>query len=150
MDGLTMWIVWLSLAIILIIAEILTSSAIALCMAIGCFGAFVAAIAGASAEWQIVVLVGVMICTLMFVPSLLKRYKRILMADDATAVSNLDALMGREAVVEPMDNQTGATARIKIDGDRWQVKTADGGIPAPGCRVKVIGNESIILIVEPI
>lgn len=150
MEGLTTWVVWLALALILVMAEILTSSAIALCMAIGCFGAFVAAIAGASAEWQILVLVAVLLGTLMFVPTILKRYKRILMADDAVAVSNLDALIGREAVVEPADNHPGATARIKIDGDRWQVKMADGGCPPPGSRVRVVGNESIVLIVEPV
>lgn len=143
---MTMWILWLTIAILLVIAEIFTSSAIAICMAVGAFVAFVAALAGAPSEVQIIVCAVVMVVLLLFVPRLLRRYRRIFQPVNG-GESNMDALIGRKGTVENA-SPDGSTARMRLDGDRWTVRTADGSKLSDGSRVEVLGFDSIILIVK--
>lgn len=143
------WMIWLAIAVLLVIIEVLTASAIALCLAIGALAASISALVGACFELQLLVLAVAMLASLVFVPRLLKRYKH-LFKSGREAVSNMDALMGREAVVEAMPGADNAVSRVKIDGDRWQVKSVDGSELELGDRVKVCGYDSIILIVKKI
>ena len=144
---INLWMIWLIVAIILVIVEVFTTSAIALCLAIGAFAASVVAFCGVSIELQLLVLAIAMIASLILVPRLLKRYKGLFVSGK-DAVSNMDALVGRSTVVEfPI---AGSSARVKIDGDSWQVKTADGSELKSAERVKVCGYDSIVLIVEKI
>ncbi len=137
--------IWLAVAILLVIFEVFTVSAIALCMAIGALAASIAALCGCGIELQLLVLAVAMLSSLVFVPRLLKRYKG-LFRNGKESLSNMDALIGREAIVE--SSAADSSLRVKIDGDRWQVKTADGAALAHGDRVKVCGYDSIILVVE--
>lgn len=145
-----LWMIWLAVAIVLVIAEIFTSSAIALCMSVGSLGAFVSALAGCSIEIQLLVLALSMLASLIFIPPLMRRYKGMFRTGKE-ASSNMDALIGRTATVEhPTACTTETTPRIRIDGDRWQIRTADGSPISAGDRVEVCGYDSIILIVNKI
>lgn len=141
--------IWLAIAILLVIIEVLTTSAIALCLAIGALAASIAALFGACFELQLMVLAVAMLASLVFVPRLLKRYKG-LFKTGKDAVSNMDALIGREAVVEANIIDGNSTLRVKIDGDRWQVRVTDGAELVAGDRVKVCGYDSIILLVKKV
>lgn len=138
------WMYWLAIAIFLVIIEVFTASAIALCMAIGAFAAFIAALLGCGIELQLLILAVAMMSSLVFVPRLLKRYKCLFISGNES-VSNMDALIGRDAIVE--SSTVDSTLRVKIDGDKWQVKSADGSELIQGDRVKVCGYDSIILLV---
>lgn len=138
------WMYWLAIAIFLVIIEVFTASAIALCMAIGAFAAFIAALLGCGIELQLLILALAMMSSLVFVPRLLKRYKCLFRSGNES-VSNMDALIGRDAIVE--SSTVDSTLRVKIDGDKWQVKSADGSELTQGDRVKVCGYDSIILLV---
>ena len=49
------WMYWLAIAIFLVIIEVFTASAIALCMAIGAVAAFIAALLGCGIELQLLI-----------------------------------------------------------------------------------------------
>ena len=143
-----MWSVWLIIAIALVIIEIFTSSGIALCMAFGAFAGVVCALCGAGIEVQLIICAVALISTLLFVPKLLKRYNR-LFTPNADGASNMDALIGRRGRIDTAEPD-GSRGRMKIDGDRWGVRTADGQPLAENQLVEVTGFDSIILIVKPL
>ncbi len=140
---------WLAVAVILVIVEIFTSSAIALGMAVGAVGAFVAALVGASLEVQLIVLAVSMVAGLIIVTPLMRRYNGLIKSD-TESVSNMDALIGRMGTVVISGDDPYDFGRMKIDGDRWQVRSSDGSRLSDGQRVEVCGYESIVLLVKPV
>lgn len=140
---------WLAVAVILVIVEIFTSSAIALGMAAGAVGAFVAALVGASLEVQLIVLAVSMVAGLIIVTPLMRRYNGLIKSD-TESVSNMDALIGRMGTVVISGDDPYDFGRMKIDGDRWQVRSSDGSRLSDGQRVEVCGYESIVLLVKPV
>lgn len=141
---------WLAVAVLLVIIEVLTTSAIALCISIGALAAMIAALCGCTLQIQLIVLAVAMVASLVIVPPLMKRYKSLFRTDRG-AMSNMDALKGRTAVVEQFScDYADQLPRVRIDGDCWQVRTADGSALIPGQMVKVCGHDSIILIVTKI
>lgn len=145
-----MWMIWLAVAILLVIIEIFTMSAIALSLAFGVLGGFVATLCGGSFEIQLIAMAFVMIASLIVVPKLF-RYYGIIKTPTKESTSNMDALVGRRSVVEPVAAGVADQGpRVKIDGDRWLVRTEDYAALLPGQKVEVMGYDSIILIVRPI
>lgn len=144
--SVTMWIIWLIIAIVLVIIEIFTTTAVALCLAIGAIGAFVVALVGLSLEVQLIVCAVTMVASLLFVPRFIRRHSRMFQPA-ANGASNMDALIGREGIVI-VDG--GDCARIKIDGDRWAVRSDDGSALSAGQKVEVLAYDSIVLIVRPV
>lgn len=143
-----MWSIWLIIAVALVIIEIFTSSGIALCMALGAMAGFVGALCGGGIEVQLIICAVAMVGTLLFVPKLMQRYNR-LFSPQSDGASNMDALIGRRGRVESVESD-GSCGRMKIDGDRWGVRTADGQPLAENQLVEVAGYDSIILIVRPV
>ena len=62
----------------------------------------------------------------------------------------MDALKGRVAEVVETIPSDGGFGRVRVDGDRWQARSVDGGAFSVGDKVRVIGYDSIILDVESI
>ncbi len=140
------WILWLALTIILVIIELLSTIAITLCLATGTFASFIAALCGASFEWQLGVLAIATVATLPLFPRLIKRYR--LHLADGNESSNMQALIGRRAVVWKSQDDA-VKARIKLDGDNWQAVSIDGSRLEAGQQVEVVGYDSIIIKVKP-
>ena len=53
---MSLWIVWISLAAVLLIVEVFTQMLWTLCLAIGCAAAMVASLLGVALEWQLILL----------------------------------------------------------------------------------------------
>ncbi len=143
-----MWSVWLIIATVLVIIEIFSSSGIALCMAFGALAGMAGALCGAGIEVQLIICAVALIGTLFFVPKLLRRYNR-LFTPNADGASNMEALIGRRGRIDTAESD-GSRGRMKIDGDHWGVRTADGQPLAENQLVEVTGYDSIVLIVRPV
>lgn len=145
------WIIWLSAAGILLIAEILTQTLWCLCLAFVCLIVTVAALLGASMNVQLIVLAIAAICSYFLLMPFFKHQKHLRSQPDAkNARTGMDALVGRTARLIN-EIRPGMTGRIRIDGDNWQACAPgiDNTLPA-GTEVKVIGFDSIILSVTPV
>lgn len=145
------WIIWLTVAAILLILEVLTQTMWLLCMAIGCAGALLAAICNISSVWQIVALAaGTGIAYLTVMPWFRKIHNQATAKKGVEASTGMDALIGRKAIIT-QDIHPNEIGRARIDGDNWQViaPNADATITA-GSEVIVTGYESIILQVKPL
>jgi len=146
--GISMWMVWIILTVVLAIVEIFTSMVIAMCIAVGSFVAFVVSLFGVSFETQVIALVIATVVAFVGLMPVVRRFKS-LQGAPGDAISNMDALIGREVTVAA-DIPAGQTGRVKIDGDSWQARTVGGEPVMAGGRVKVCGYDSIVLIVEPL
>ena len=67
-----------------------------------------------------------------------------------TVATNLDRMVGREAVItEKVDNLLG-TGALKLEGKEWSVRSMSGETLPAGCVVKVVKIEGVRLYVEPV
>lgn len=143
-----MWLIWLIIAGVLIIIEVMTQMLWALCLAVGAAGGLLADLCGADALWQTIIMI---VCSILVYVTVLPWYRRRQNRLSAhSARTGMDALLGRRAIVTERI-RPGRTGRARIDGDNWQV-TAPGisaDIPA-GTEVTVTGYDSIILTVTPV
>ena len=115
-----LWIVWLIVATLLLVVELITGFIAALCLAVGALVASVCGIFGFGIEVQLIALVvGVILAFIFLAPFVNRLRKR-------------------------------RSGRVRIDGDSWQIKSKDGDVIRHGTKVKVVGYDSIILIVKPV
>ncbi|MFG6382125.1 MAG: NfeD family protein [Muribaculum sp.] len=142
------WIIWLGMAALLLIVEVLTQTMWSLCLAAGCIASMTAALCGVGTEWQLALLV---VCSfiayLVLIPLFRRRHGHTKSGDSRTG---MDALLGRRAIVTH-EIKPGECGRARIDGDNWQVRApgADGVI-VRGSEVTVTGYDSIILDVAAV
>ncbi len=136
---------WLVVAAILIVLEVLTQMMWALCVAIGALGAMTCALLGFDLPVQAV---ATALLSLIAYVGLLPLFKRWHARIDARhARTGMDALLGRRATVTHAIH-AGQLGRARIDGDNWQVQapSVSDTIPA-GTEVVVTAYDSIILTV---
>lgn len=132
------WIIWLIVAAVLVVIEILTQMVWTLCLAVGCVGAIVADLCGADVVWQIVVMAATSVVAFLVLMPWFKRWHDTSSPHDRhESRTGMDALPGRRAVVTA-EIRPGMTGRVRIDGDSWQVR-------AGGCE-SVIGRGSEVVV----
>ena len=137
--------IWLVVAIVLVILEIMTAGFGVICFAIGAvFSALVAGLGG-SITWQIVVFAVVSLLTFVFLRPVVIRFLDKKSKDVKT---NADAVIGRKGVVSERIDSAQHTGRVAIDGDDWKAISEDGAVIEKGAEVKIVKLDSIILTVK--
>lgn len=141
------WLFWLILAALMTVIELLTNTFAFFCLVGGCLVALIVEILGFGLEAQLLgAAIGTVVAFITFLP--LMRKHRAEQQSGASS-SNMDALIGRTTVVvQPVE--AGKMGRAKIDGDNWQIRSADNSAINAGEQVRVVGYDSIILTVERI
>ncbi len=137
-----LWAVWLIVAGVMAAVEALSLGLITVWFVMGALAAFLAVLAGASLAIQIgVFLVVSLLCLALLRPLALKHRN--------TGPSAEPTLVGATAqVIDPIDNQS-QTGRVQTPGHMsWAARSADGSNIPAGATVRVVGQESIKLIVE--
>lgn len=145
---MSLWIVWISLAAVLLIVEVFTQMLWTLCLAFGCAAAMVASLLGVALEWQLILLGAVaVVAYIVLVPYAKRWHERAVAREGHKARTGMDALLGRRAIVtEPI--MPGEKGRARIDGDSWQVVAPGEPYAVPvGAEVIVTDYESIVLAV---
>ena len=116
-----MEILWLVLLILFLVAEGATAAVTTIWFAIGAVAAMIAALLGAEIWLQVVLFAFVSVICLLALRPVLKKY-----LDPKKTKTNIDALIGKQALVqEDIDNLSG-TGRVKLDGMQWSARSADG------------------------
>lgn len=140
-----MWMLWLCATVILLIFELSSGDFFLTCIAFGAALGMCSSLLQFPLWLQVLVFVVCAVLSISFLrPLLLKR----LHPKKNQRLSNADALIGRiaEVIVEIPSHGYG---RVKIDGDDWKsLSTCSDTLPV-GSRVRVVGRDSIILMVEP-
>lgn len=137
--------IWLIVALVLVIIEILTAGFGVICFAIGAaFSALVSALGG-TFTWQVVVFVVVSLLAFIFLRPVVIRFLDRKSKDVKT---NADALVGRKGVVSECIDAENHTGRVAIDGDDWKAVSEDGTVIEKGTDVEIVKLDSIIVTVR--
>lgn len=139
------YLIWLIVAIVLVIFEIMSATFGAICFAIGAGFSALAAGLGANLTWQIVIFAIVSLLTFIFLRPFMMKFLDRKSKDVKT---NADALVGRRAVVSERIDAAQHSGRVAVDGDDWKAVTADGSVIEKGTEVEIVKLDSIILTVK--
>jgi membrane protein implicated in regulation of membrane protease activity len=139
------WVVWLVIAIIMFVIEVVTTGLATLWFALGAIVAMVMDLCGAPLASQIIVMaivsvVSFILCMIWVRPKLESLRKKNVQR------TNADRLIGRDGVVIVPLNGAEGKGQVKIDGQVWSAK-ADTDI-AEGIKVTVKAIEGVKLVVE--
>lgn len=139
------WHIWLLIALICFIMEIFIPSFVLFNFGIGALVGSLAAGISLSAEWQVVLFSSGTLMSFFLIRPAMKKYAYKRAHDIKT---NVDAMVGRRAIVtEAIDNLTNL-GRVSLDGDIWQARShSNESIPA-GTPVEIVQVNSIILTVK--
>ena len=139
------WHIWVIVALVFVIVEMFTTGFAVMCISFGClFGA------GASAldwdiKWQLLVFaVGTALAFLTVRPLVYKFFYK----KGREVKTNVDALVGRRAIVtERIEGELHA-GRVKVDGDDWKAVSTDTEPIEVGEAVEITAINSVILTVK--
>ena len=138
------WILWLVLFLGLAAVETLTLDLFFLMLSVGALAALVATFAGAGLVLQIVVFAVVSLLMILLVRPIAVRHLRKGPADQ---LNNIDRLVGAPALaLEPVTAHSGT---VKIGGDTWTARSADGAALPAGTRLSVAMIDGATAVVEP-
>ena len=136
-------IMWLALIVLFLIAEGASAAITSIWFAIGSMVALVAALLGTGVWLQIGIFAVVSVGCLLALQPLLKKY-----INPKKTKTNIDALIGKQAVVlEKIDNLSG-TGRVKIEGMEWSARSATGDPIAANTIVVVEKIEGVKVFVS--
>ncbi len=147
MDWLTdnAWLGWVGVALVLAAIEVATVDFVFVMFAGGAVAGAAAAALGAPFFFQVVVAVVAALLLLLVVRPMLKNKFMESVTDHHIGASGL---VGREAWV--LQAVTATDGRIKLAGETWSARLAEGGEPAgPGDQVRVIAIHGATAIVVP-
>jgi membrane protein implicated in regulation of membrane protease activity len=140
---LSEWILWLIVAAILAIGEILTTGFFLAWFAIGAGVACVAAFFGLGAGWQW----GLFLLTSAILVVFSRRFAEKFTKTQPPGVG-ADRYFGKIGVVlEEVDNINN-TGRVRIGKDEWRADSSTDRVIPVGARVKIIGLDGTHLVVE--
>ena len=137
--------IWLVVAVVLVILEIVTTGFGVICFAIGAAFAAIVAGFGATLAWQILIFAIVSILTFVFLRPVVMRFLDRKSTDVKT---NADAIVGRKGVVSERIDAENHTGRVAIDGDDWKAVSADDSVIENGETVEIVKLDSIIVTVR--
>jgi membrane protein implicated in regulation of membrane protease activity len=136
------WLVWLIIAGVLAGGEAATGTFVLLMMSGGAIGGAIAAAVGGPILAQVVVAIIMTLALLWLVRPVAIRH----MNPGPAAITGVDALVGREAVVLSEVTQDGG--RVRLNGAVWSARAKDPRQQLPaGTRVSVIAIDGATAVV---
>lgn len=139
------WHWWVIIALIFVVVEMFTTGFAVMCISFGClFGAVASALEWAI-EWQLLAFaVGTALAFVTVRPLVYKFFYK----KSPEVKTNVDALVGRRAIVTERIEGELHPGRVKIDGDDWKAITLDNVAVEVGEAVEVTAINSVILTVK--
>ncbi len=134
--------IWLAVAAVMAVAEVALFGLITMWFVIGALVAFAANLLGVDLLAQIVVFLVVSVVCLVALRPVFVKYRDRGKLEEPTHV-------GQTAIVVEDVNNEGLTGRVETDNRMtWAARSADGSFIPAGDIVRIVGQESVKLIVE--
>ena len=134
---------WLLAGVGLMIAEVVAPGFWLMSVAVGCFVASVAGLLPFGLPAQVVAFAGGTVASLvLFRPFLLRRFHR------GGVRTNMDALIGKTAIVTQRLGPQGQLGRLVVEGEDWRGMSLDDAALEPGTRVIVVEVDGTTLKVD--
>lgn len=142
-------LIWLIASAALFIIEIASFTVALLCLCLGCLGAALVSIFGASATVQIAVAAVITIATFFICGNKIKHFYAS-KKKSQLYTSNMDAIIGRKGrVTATVTRDYTDGGRVQVDGDSWQAYTTSEDYPINiGTIVTIEDYDSIVVRVK--
>jgi membrane protein implicated in regulation of membrane protease activity len=141
-----LWALWVILGVVFFIVEIFTPGFIVATFGIGCLLGAIPAYFHAHILWQLATFSAGTLVAFFAVRPL---YLKFIFPPQKQVPTNVQALIGQQALViepiEPVKNK----GRVKIGGEDWKAKTKNNQSIPKGTIVKIVDLEGVTLFVEP-
>ena len=139
-----MIILWIVLALGFLFVELETVALISLWFVVGALAALIACLLGAAIWLQVLLFALVTLLMLLLLRPFLRKF-----VEPHKVRTNVDAMIGKEAVVmEAIDNLAG-TGTVKLEGKLWTARSANGSRIPAGMVVTIQSIEGVKVIVAP-
>jgi membrane protein implicated in regulation of membrane protease activity len=135
------WVLWVIVGLVLVIAELVTGTFYLLVLGVGAFASALVSWAGGNALLQALVGGGVAIGGALLVHHWHETHRK---ADEGRA-NFLDR--GQPVVLEGWANEAAGLARVKYRGASWDARVAAGSKPVPGATLYIDAQEGQLLVV---
>lgn len=134
-----MWLVWLLIAAVLFVGEIITAGFLLMWFAIAAVIAMLVSFITTNIFIQTLVFLIVSIILLLFTKPLLSKYTK----GDNT-IMNSKTIIGQKAIVTEEISLLKGTGQINVNGEIWSAKIDNPDIIIPkGSRVEIIGIDGV-------
>lgn len=134
--------VWLVVAVIMAIVELVSFGLISVWFVIGALAAFVSALFGANVYIQTIVFIVISVIFLLIFRPIALKYRNKNQSEEPT-------LVGKQGIVIEEINNELLSGRVELDDHvSWIARSADGSVISKDEQVVVVNQESIKLFVE--
>ena len=140
-----MWYVWLILAGIFVIGEVLTSGFLIFWFSLGSLIAMVVSFFIPDVIVQTTVFLISSVILILATKPLVKKFANI-----DTVKTNAQSIIGKKGLVTKDINSIKATGQVKIEGELWSAVGLNDMDISKGTEVKVIEIKGVKVIVTPI
>ncbi len=136
---------WILIIVLALVVEAFTLNLSAIWFVVGGLGSLVAATLRFSipAQWIVFILVS-------GVSLVMARPMAVKMIGTKRTATNADRILGEQAIVTQAISNASAQGEIKIMGQYWTARSADGSEIPEGAMVRVLEIVGVKAIVEPI
>ena len=135
---------WTVLAVALAIVEMATAQMISIWFAGGAVGALIAQLCGANIYVQMIVFIAVSVILLAATRPFVRKFR----ANQEEQKTNVDGLIGKQAVITTDVNNLSETGALKLNGVDWAARSVDNSVIEKGTVVTVERVEGVKLIVK--
>lgn len=137
-------IYWLLLFILLLVVEFLTMGLTTIWFAGGAVAAMVVNMLGGNIWMQMIVFLAVSLLLLIFTRPFAVRY-----INRGRVDTNIDKLIGAEAVVTESINNLESTGKVQVNGLEWTARSKEAdALIENGTTVEILSIEGVKLIVK--
>lgn len=135
---------WIALAILFLVAEILTSGFVLLCFGIGAFIGAAIAFLGGDMAWQ----VGAFVVGSGVSVFLLRPFAERVSVRGVQQIA-IDRVLGKRAMVLQTIDPERNTGMVRVDSEEWRAESVDHRIIPEGSLVEVLAVDGVRLQVRP-
>lgn len=140
-----MWYVWLILAGIFLIGEVLTSGFLIFWFSLGSLIAMIVSLFIPNVTVQTAIFLISSVILILATKPLIKKF-----ANTKTVKTNAQAIIGKKGLVTKDINSIKATGQVKIEGELWSAIGKDDMDIPKGTEVKVNEIKGVKVIVTPV
>lgn len=138
-----MWLIWLAVAVVLGIVEVLTLYLLAMWFAIGSLVAMILALLGATVNVQLVVALIISVVLLLYTRPIVTKFVKVDRVK--TGIEQYAGKIG--IVIKSIDNVRGE-GLVKLGGEEWNAISADDTDIKEGTKVKILEVRGAKLVVS--
>ena len=141
------WHYWVIIALVFVIVEMFTTGFAVMCISFGCIFGAVASALDWELKWQLLVFaIGTALAFMTVRPLVYKFFYN----KSHEVKTNMDALVGRKALVTERIEGELHPGRVKVDGDDWKAVSLEAEAIEVGEAVEITALNSVIVTVKKI